>query len=455
MVPIMNGLSTPFGAYDTCVITKGLRMLPILWSCPRGFLLLLAGSSLFMVSSFIWASEPSSRLGPAVVQMTEFGPVLANEEGRTLYSWPRDRSTPGRSQCTDEQFSKYRHVTGVDIYFPRPESRGSCVDKWPPFLASESAKASGDWSLIERDDGSIQWAYRGLPLHTSVKDQRPGEVNGLSVKVNSYGGWEPVSAPLDMPPGVKLLRTSVGVVMATEDDRPLYTRSSDQCEGCVGSEPLVAGALIDRIGEWSVVKGTGGIRQYAFRGTPVYVGKNSLSGISGSRLEEPDGWKAVIYRHAAPVPPEIETQFSLIGDIYTNSDGMALYVFHCESGNERLPCDDPGEAAAYWSIICGAPEVCAERWRPFVAGPGASASGEWTITTIPHPVYSDSKGLTYDKEDNSSALVRAWAFRGRPTYTFTDDLEPAQILGHRIGGLPGSSFYAIRVPGNNDPALAR
>lgn len=393
------------------------------------------------------------RIGPASVQSTAFGPVLATPEGQTLYWWPRDETTPGKSQCTDERFSSYRHVTGAEVYFPRPDSRGSCADKWPPFTAPEGAEPVGDWSLISREDGARQWAYRGKPLHTSIKDGQPGEVNGLSVTVTSYGGWEPAMAPLGMPPGVKLRRTVKGVILTTDNDVPLYRKACTDCPQAALT-PLLAAAMMNPGGDWSVSRGSGGIHQYSYQGQAVYQGREPLRGISGSRLSVPEGWEVLLYQPAVALPAAVESRFSLIGDIYTNRQGMALYVFYCESGKERLPCDDPGDAAAYWSVICSAPATCADLWQPFTAGPDARASGEWSIVEVPHPVYHDPLGLTYE-DGNPNPRVRQWAYRGRPVYTYTEDLEPAQILGHRINALPGAGFYAIRVPGNDDPALAR
>ena len=42
----------------------------------------------------------------------------------------------------------------------------------------QSDQASGDWSVLARDDGSKQWAYKGKPLYLWVKDQKPGDKTG-------------------------------------------------------------------------------------------------------------------------------------------------------------------------------------------------------------------------------------------------------------------------------------
>jgi predicted lipoprotein with Yx(FWY)xxD motif len=50
---------------------------------------------------------------------------------------------------------------------------GGCASTWRPFEASAAAKPVGDWALIGRDDGSVQWTYKTKPLYTNAQDQ-PG-----------------------------------------------------------------------------------------------------------------------------------------------------------------------------------------------------------------------------------------------------------------------------------------
>ena len=70
----------------------------------------------------------------------------------TLYSFDKDAA--GKSACN-----------------------GKCAENWPPLMAG-TATGSGDWTVIARDDGAKQWAFRGKPLYTFVKDTKPGDVVG-------------------------------------------------------------------------------------------------------------------------------------------------------------------------------------------------------------------------------------------------------------------------------------
>ena len=91
--------------------------------------------------------------GPFKEQKTKAGNVLADAKGMTLYTYDKDKS--GESACT-----------------------GKCAEVWPPAKASASDKASGDFTIIKRPDGTMQWAYGGKPLYLYKDDKKAGDVNG-------------------------------------------------------------------------------------------------------------------------------------------------------------------------------------------------------------------------------------------------------------------------------------
>jgi predicted lipoprotein with Yx(FWY)xxD motif len=91
---------------------------------------------------------------PAKVILTKQGPKLVDLKGMTLYYYERD-TTGKTSTCNDK-----------------------CTEKWVPLSATAEAKAVGDFTVINRDDGSKMWAYRYRPLYTSPADKAPGEANG-------------------------------------------------------------------------------------------------------------------------------------------------------------------------------------------------------------------------------------------------------------------------------------
>jgi predicted lipoprotein with Yx(FWY)xxD motif len=83
---------------------------------------------------------------------------LVNGAGMTLYTFDKDAAGSGKSVCN-----------------------GQCAVNWPPLMVSDGASAGGDWSVVTRDDGKKQWAYKGKPVYTWIKDQKPGDTTGDGV----------------------------------------------------------------------------------------------------------------------------------------------------------------------------------------------------------------------------------------------------------------------------------
>lgn len=83
--------------------------------------------------------------------------VLADQAGMTLYTF--DKDSAGKSACN-----------------------GQCAQAWPPLAAAADAQPQGDYTIITRDDGSRQWAYRGKPLYLYAKDAKPGDRKGDKVR---------------------------------------------------------------------------------------------------------------------------------------------------------------------------------------------------------------------------------------------------------------------------------
>lgn len=86
------------------------------------------------------------------------GGALTNPAGMTLYVFDKDTADSGKSACN-----------------------GDCAAKWPPLMATATDKANGNYSIVTRDDGSKQWAYKGKPLYLWIKDQKPGDMTGDGV----------------------------------------------------------------------------------------------------------------------------------------------------------------------------------------------------------------------------------------------------------------------------------
>ena len=66
---------------------------------------------------------------------------------------------------------------GMTLYAAPAGCRPACGDLWVPFRAPAAALAAGDWSVVTRDDGWAQWAYKGQALYRCTKDLAAGEAS--------------------------------------------------------------------------------------------------------------------------------------------------------------------------------------------------------------------------------------------------------------------------------------
>jgi len=82
--------------------------------------------------------------------------VLTDANGMTLYIF--DKDTAGVTNCYDQ-----------------------CATNWPPLMAEEGAAPEGEFTLVERTDGTTMWAYKGMPLYLWVKDTKAGDITGDGV----------------------------------------------------------------------------------------------------------------------------------------------------------------------------------------------------------------------------------------------------------------------------------
>jgi len=102
--------------------------------------------------------------GPATVQVSnvgDFGPVLVDGQGLSLYMFTDDTQNSGTSTCVSDE----------------------CLEEWPPLLtAGDPVAGEGvDQSMlgtITRDDGTTQVTYNGWPLYYFYTDTAPGDTAG-------------------------------------------------------------------------------------------------------------------------------------------------------------------------------------------------------------------------------------------------------------------------------------
>ena len=119
------------------------------------------------ISVSSYAADMAKMPAGVKVEKTALGPVLADSKGMTLYTFDKD-ATPGKSACN-----------------------GPCAQNWPPLAVAANAKPMGDWTIVTRDDGSKQWAYKDKPLYTFAKDKKPGDTTGDGFLNNAWHAAKP------------------------------------------------------------------------------------------------------------------------------------------------------------------------------------------------------------------------------------------------------------------------
>jgi predicted lipoprotein with Yx(FWY)xxD motif len=118
-------------------------------------------AALFTLSSALLGACASMAAPPTKVD----GGVLVGSNGMTLYTFDKDTAGSGKSVCN-----------------------GQCATNWPPLMAADADTASGDYSIVTRDDGKKQWALKGKPLYHWIKDTKAGDMTGEGV----MGAWHVV-----------------------------------------------------------------------------------------------------------------------------------------------------------------------------------------------------------------------------------------------------------------------
>jgi len=107
----------------------------------------LSAALLALSASGAFAAEPAMEMDSSM------GKIYTDDKGMTLYTFDKDEA--GKSNCYDQ-----------------------CAVNWPPFMAAADAMAEGEWTIVERTDGTKQWALGGKPLYLWIQDKAPGDVTG-------------------------------------------------------------------------------------------------------------------------------------------------------------------------------------------------------------------------------------------------------------------------------------
>jgi predicted lipoprotein with Yx(FWY)xxD motif len=79
--------------------------------------------------------------------------MLTAQNGMTLYVFDKDKGD--QSVCYDD-----------------------CAAHWPAYVGTADEKMPGDWKLVQRTDGTMQWTYDGKPVYFYMDDKAKGDAKG-------------------------------------------------------------------------------------------------------------------------------------------------------------------------------------------------------------------------------------------------------------------------------------
>ena len=109
-------------------------------------------------AAFLALSVSGAISQPAMEADSSVGKIYTDHNSMTLYTFDKDTAGNGKSVCN-----------------------GPCATSWPPLAATAADKATGDYTIVTRDDGAKQWAFKGKPLYLWINDKKPGDKTGDGV----------------------------------------------------------------------------------------------------------------------------------------------------------------------------------------------------------------------------------------------------------------------------------
>ena len=213
--------------------------------------------------------------GIAVQEVAEAGgQAIVDAHGMPLYLYGGDVKS-GKVQC----------------------ATGPCGTDWRPLTTGQLSNPMGDFTIVNRDDGIQQWAYKGNPLFTYAGDSDLGDANGQGVDKNFQIA---LVERYFLPTGVKiLLNERKGGLLANADGQTLYARDRISFNGTGGHSarggdrgnpmvgmtiglsgcegdctktwlPLTADKDAQPSGYWMLMDRPDGTKQWAYQGYAVY-----------------------------------------------------------------------------------------------------------------------------------------------------------------------------------------
>jgi predicted lipoprotein with Yx(FWY)xxD motif len=215
-----------------------------------------------LANSWYVAFEAIASPAEITIHESLLGRVLGDATGMTLYVNARD--SKGKSNCSDK-----------------------CLLGWQPLWSPTLATSSGDWSVVVRDDGRKQWAYKGQPLYSYRSELKPGS----TVADGAGGIWKAVvvEPTPPAPSWITIQMSDLGPVLADASGRTLYIPQTegpwnfekmrketcnDECLATYWRPVLLSANEPPPIGNWSTIVRDDGTKQLTYKGFGVFTFAN-------------------------------------------------------------------------------------------------------------------------------------------------------------------------------------
>jgi len=206
----------------------------------------------------------------------EFISAIVDKTDYALYTF--DNDTPGISNC-----------------------EGDCLAAWSPLIADKADVAVAPFSIINRKNGSKQWAINDMPLYFFTPDESADDTKGENVN-STWHMARPAPVKVDVHTTEGALLAAHGTVLdsigKTSDELQgltLYTFDSDVkdsgisvCfDGCAATwPPLYATSEAQAFGDYTVIsraENSTTTYQWAYQGLPLYfyIGDSAVGDTTG------------------------------------------------------------------------------------------------------------------------------------------------------------------------------
>ena len=360
------------------------------------------------------ATFPTQVATPTVSIINDSGSLIIAESGLSLYTF--DNDLLGTSNCIGT-----------------PDDTDTCAVTWPPLLAGDGAVANDVMTIITRDTGEAQWAYKGRPLYHFSGDTAQGDINGDGLNdvwhlsrpmplttaiindVSTYVGNETISSVTDSAGVLEAARLNKeGFTLYTFDNDPI---DDSVCAGsCINAwPPLLADEGSMAMAPLSLITATNGNVQWAYKGKPLYFFANDSAAGDVNGDEAGNVWHIATKKPAIQRTTNNGRSLSATGKVNVlmpvgesttdfsitemDKDGFNLYVFD-NDGAETSNCET----------------TCLVSWPAFVPNDNEVAIGDYTI---------------FERADGT----KQWAYSGQPLYFFKNDEARGDINGDGVGGV--------------------